>query len=937
MKINNSKYIRNILICLLIIIIPCLIYIFCNGGLHSLAIYPDFIATDLAYRGFNKKLELRIIQLFLIILFIVLPIMIFYNQKLKLLTISLKNLFYNTVIYKKYLNTKMCINKYHNKHILIATFLYLIYFLFNPSATHKLLIVGIIIGNFIIIVLLKSALKFYIHVIIHGICLFFSLFGSFIALKYLGTINTDFHSYIKYFVAITLLYSFFICKKLTTNPTCLRNYYFIGFICTPLILFAVANTSYIYNNCEVHFFNSQLNIHIAPHIILIAILINFILWILKKYSIIISISALSLAIYFVWIPASPYFMSDMFHYGEMTVPLQQLINYGSIPFVDYFPVHGIMDYFYYLSGIVFSDNTYSAINIGISIGRIITALIVFIVFSLVIKNKYYLVLLSIIGLCIDLRWLSVLISLPILIKFYFYKQPSEFFSVYIWLSLCSILWYPALGGCLAISVFPLVLYNFIKYKIKISLLAIFNLIAFITALFLLKDILIGILKYVFLTSSLSIPTHGTSIIDGTLYILTNKYIDIIKVYSFMVALLLFYIYSFIITSKLKVKYFLLAFSLSIFTILLSNYTFLRFDTGSRLYSLNYLLIFILLPAFASKIQKFKIYNTYLVLLCCLCFSNFTSLNCLYDSKQIQISDNYVLPSEQEKKLIGNLGNIYIDKKELSFLLDLRSYFDANLSSSFFLLSSQLALYNILNFKCYQKFATSMNMEGIKKQKNNIYTLEKNNINIAVLSNKVPSFRPPIHNYYTYLYLLKKGFKFDKIIQDTILMKKNDTNSLQLKNEYIFSFFHQYFYPKRMINFSIDHLPLVWAGALNKTVKVDIKKNERIVYDNKMLHIIVNFDAPININDFDLLSFSIDINSKKTKKITLCIDEFDINSNNYPNIEFFSSDRTSLIPIWANPHWLFNKNIKSIHLYIEYSDKLSDFKYKIGFQKFTDNT
>ena len=36
---------------------------------------------------------------------------------------------------------------------------------------------------------------------------------------------------------------------------------------------------------------------------------------------------------------------DMFHTGEAAVPTQQLFQYGSLPFVDFFPPHGLFDFF----------------------------------------------------------------------------------------------------------------------------------------------------------------------------------------------------------------------------------------------------------------------------------------------------------------------------------------------------------------------------------------------------------------------------------------------------------------------------------------------------------------------------------------------------------------------------------------------------------------
>lgn len=153
---------------------------------------------------------------------------------------------------------------------------------------------------------------------------------------------------------------------------------------------------------------------------------------------------------------------NLFHNGELIVPMQQLAMYHKLPFLDFFPIHGICDYYFQFCNQIFLDGNYMSFDMGYYVGSILlccitayiyykciskaSAAILFIVFFSVIGEWYY--------------YFRFIFVLPVLIIF-FYKPVREniFRSIrcYIISSILSIAWYPAIGGVLAISMLPVLL------------------------------------------------------------------------------------------------------------------------------------------------------------------------------------------------------------------------------------------------------------------------------------------------------------------------------------------------------------------------------------------------------------------------------------------------------------------------------------------------
>ena len=155
---------------------------------------------------------------------------------------------------------------------------------------------------------------------------------------------------------------------------------------------------------------------------------------------------------------------EFYHYGELSVPLHQFLEFGTVPYLDTMPIHGVCDYFQAAVWSGLFDGTYASFEAAMVIGCVIIAVITAAV-------CYYFVDSKVMGLlCVLLfslfgdqyyyvRWAFALPSILIV----FSKKSREDFSKMLWywvfVSILSIAWNPSIGGTCALGMFPRILWE----------------------------------------------------------------------------------------------------------------------------------------------------------------------------------------------------------------------------------------------------------------------------------------------------------------------------------------------------------------------------------------------------------------------------------------------------------------------------------------------
>jgi len=159
---------------------------------------------------------------------------------------------------------------------------------------------------------------------------------------------------------------------------------------------------------------------------------------------------------------------DFFHFGEHTTTLQQFFQFGAIPFIDYYPIHGLFNYAHGFFNYVFYGGEYS----NFSASSIIMTVVGCIVLSVLIRKftggEVFPFLLSLIianvgGDSVS-RWFGVSIMILILHNRNIRENPFNFLWWWILTSIIAIAWNTPLGGVAAISFVPLLVFSFMDKK-----------------------------------------------------------------------------------------------------------------------------------------------------------------------------------------------------------------------------------------------------------------------------------------------------------------------------------------------------------------------------------------------------------------------------------------------------------------------------------------
>lgn len=159
---------------------------------------------------------------------------------------------------------------------------------------------------------------------------------------------------------------------------------------------------------------------------------------------------------FMHVPVDAMFSVNLFHYGELTVPYTQLVSFNKLPYIDFFPIHGICDYFFSMINAVFMNGTYESFFYAYYIGSLILVAIVAYVVYRCFDSSLGAVVCMVFFMTIG-EWyyyFRFILVLPILLIFFHgsvKKSAYKSLIVYIVSSIISIGWYPAIGGSLAVA------------------------------------------------------------------------------------------------------------------------------------------------------------------------------------------------------------------------------------------------------------------------------------------------------------------------------------------------------------------------------------------------------------------------------------------------------------------------------------------------------
>ncbi|MCR5654770.1 MAG: hypothetical protein K6G07_03935 [Lachnospiraceae bacterium] len=159
---------------------------------------------------------------------------------------------------------------------------------------------------------------------------------------------------------------------------------------------------------------------------------------------------------------------DFFHNGEVSLPMEQLLLFGKLPYQGFDPIHGFCDYYFSLMNHLLFDGSYMAESAARTVGMLAFACIVAAALYLSVPDKNR----AIVFLCAYLflpyltetasfRYLVCFTGFFILWKKSVREDARKFLFAWVLLCILAITWNVSIGAAFAVAFLPEAIYRFI--------------------------------------------------------------------------------------------------------------------------------------------------------------------------------------------------------------------------------------------------------------------------------------------------------------------------------------------------------------------------------------------------------------------------------------------------------------------------------------------
>lgn len=629
---------------------------------------------------------------------------------------------------------------------------------------------------------------------------------------------------------------------------------------------------------------------------------------------------------------------EMYHYGELSEPLHQLLNFGTVPYLDTMPIHGVCDYFQAAVWYVLFDGTYASFEPAMIIGCVVIALVTAVVYYYFVENKLAallcILLFSLFGdKYYYVRWAFALPFILIVFSEKVRKDFPRLLWCWTFISILSIAWNSSIGGACALAALPMVLWEGIHEKgwkiflrlnekeVRKKILPWYLPLLILGVCFI--PMFFAILRYIVENSQAILETTGDILKEE----LTSPFIWY-ATFGFVFSLLASMI--FIAEKKdedrkLAVYAFLF---LVIFNLIIVRYTFVRTQFGERgIIVTTICSLFLILMIFLPYVRRKPSITTALItgfLFVCTVLSKGANLLTMPSNLSAvgEISEEYVYAPVEETG-IEALGDIYIteaQKEELMNLNELVNELCADLK--FVDMTNQLSHYNILDKKNLMPFSSTYNTNNKVMQTRAIEVLKEEQPEIIAV---YPSW---IHdsgslstrNYYLYQYLAANytPCKYENIIFLT------NSDEVREQFEPAYEELGEIMHVERL-----GSLPFVWGNSYleeEETEDLDLEltlvdaNSENLGGDSYLLsaeesYFLYSFDETQSGMEIPFLRITVEDQSGSEEKldfegVVYFMDEGKGIKESHRFI-FEGGEGTFFIPLTTSPWWSYSDQIQSI--------------------------
>jgi hypothetical protein len=910
--------------------------------MNKLPVYDDFIAGATTWSGYNKPGDLKMFYLYLII----------YS-----FLIIFTPLFLNFIFHKKNLIIRREEDFFIKNPAQLFMFCFFIFcitlFILNKVIPLNLVIA--LISFYCVYYILSNITNKDTSSIFSSLCLisvfaYFSGIAGFVALEIIdkGKVSLLITRYNYIFVVIMLavLFMSWAISKGIIKEKIIDTILFLSQIILPVLFLSFYKLRYTHGEDIVSPYYSQKLKYACLLMAVFMVIYNLYIF-YRKYrkgaggKQILITSVISISAFITFSIPSGSLLIDFFHNGEQTVPMQQLYQFGSIPFLDYFPIHGMMDYFNQFFNYIFFSGQYGTYNAASSTANILKTILICLLFRHFIKGEVFSFVLAVlcagnIGYFTD-RWFAVFIMMIILYSEKTRKDPIIFIWWWIVTSIFAIAWNPPLGGSAAVSFIPFAVYLFAgkdgitslsqlkNKKYRDNIIIRWMPLILIGVLFI--PMFINIARYTLDNAASTIYANGTSntfaIINGAFRFFDNKKADaglsllIFPLgFTMITGLLLIILYNYR-NSKIPVVFIIL--QIIILAGMVASYTFSRADNnlGRARNAAVVISIAVILTIGYQVITENKI-GKFIILIPAIMGIAFNG-RLFEQHKKI-----YSFPSIRAELVqfdgaeagISNLGVVYADQAMVKHLVDINNVLDG--AESFLDLTNNIAYDAIFGKKTPVPYSSIYNVYSRPMHYKYIGKIFSNPPELVLISPNIgtdggsAAFRA----YPVYRWLLQQGYEPFKYNDIVFLLSKNSfkRNLYEKADAELAVVMH-----KKDIGF----LPVLWGSekilgkrVVDGNIYPDIAGKHQIeeswITGNDSF-IIYELKMPLRgiENDFIKVSLRSGYDLKNEDFFQIFWSDEGEEFSEEKSFVFKGYNGDLLIPVGTSPYWSQSNNIKNI--------------------------
>lgn len=474
---------------------------------------------------------------------------------------------------------------------------------------------------------------------------------------------------------------------------------------------------------------------------------------------------------------------DYFHNGEITVPMQQLMSYGKLPYLELIPIHGFCDYFYGAVNYLFFDGSYMALNASLVIGNLfmICFLSVVVYFFLPKKGQALIIVYLFSVFLIQtagMRYLFLFAMFFIMFSEWTRRDAFRYLWCWVMLSIMAIAWNPSIGGAAAIAFLPVMLYRIYsegfqmcgklikpegtegkKYAVKVW---ISYGILFVTGICFIP-LFLRIVVYLRENTGTTLSTNGMGMV-GNLSRLTDYFVPglftgagsfFIKTFALLIPFLLCLFFALCAKQKENRKQAAeYAVCLFVCYFVISNYAFVRFDNGLRTKVVglffSILIVFSLLLGKSGESFKSQTEVTLSAFVLVFCLSVSDAPVIMHES---QVCRKGEVAGTQEIEIMGepvsdpivyvtgnsvgieNLGDGFIGGNALNNLKNIDAVLDGTIGDrgAYVDLTNAVANYVIFNKESILSYTSGYNISNELMQENAVSLLKEKEPDLILIA------------------------------------------------------------------------------------------------------------------------------------------------------------------------------------------------------------